>query len=329
MPKVIKYERIPDLLFLPAIMTRDLRLARVIPIEKRKKEEPDVIIKSPISGVEDKICRKELTTRYRYTNGKKIVLGAWRRNHKALVMAQCQDLMYAMYIPPGFQLQAGGTGGEPLVIDSTRRGLFLLCESTTNGEIDRDNPRVILPKYFRKMFIMRGSIKKNIAKCTEIQEYLAKKHGNTSLNFEFSDTAERVSAIPNTPAPQASKQSVPTSTQQAPTHVSPAPASKPVERTSPVDVTIRSGERNTLDSKDVPSDKFKVIARVVHLDSIVGFILMDSFGNTAEFNKRQMINFAQSNKLTNAGVRVKNGKEYLYGIGVKLSELPAIEQDYV
>lgn len=322
MPKVIKYERIPDLLFLPAIMCRDIRLASIVPIEKRKKEEPDVIIKSPVSGILDTVYRKSFLSKYRYTNGRKITLGAWRRNHKALVMAQCQELMYAMYIPPSFQLVIEDGENEPIVIDSTRKGLFLLCDSTTNGEINRDTPRIVMPKYFRKMFVMRGSLKKNIAHCTEIQEYLARKHNKST--FDGSDTDfkfnEELSSFGHNEVFEEPSLFDEPNEQQ----------NQVVDLTVPdfvgPKITSNTNQGPLVDTSGIPEGQFKVIARVTHLDNIVGFVLMDSNGNKAEFNKRQMINFAHNKKLTNASVRLKNGREYLYGVGIKLAELPAIER---
>ena len=364
MPKIIEYNKIPDLLFLPAIMCRDIRLAHVIPINDRKDGEPDVVIKSPVSGLDETVFRRGFITKYKYVNGRKISLAAWRRNYTALVMAECQELMYAMYIPPNFQLRVE-EGAEPIIIETTNKGLFLLCDSTTNGKINRDSPRIVVPRYFRKMFIMQGSIKKNIADCTEIQTYLNEKHGimagheeeqmsqmdfgntgfedmmfdtnssspeDNTLEFSGSEAGGALfdEMLPSTfNEPQENKNDTTGVENKLSEKVDTNIKSKNTDKTV-VDATVRNKDVITKDvtaSESIPEGKFKVIASVVHLEKIVGFILMDSYGNKAEFNKRQMINFAQSHKLTNASMRIKDGKEYLYGIGVKLSELPSINRD--
>lgn len=366
MPKIIEYNKIPDLLFLPAVMCRDIRLAHVIPINDRKDGEPDVVIKSPVSGLDETVFRRGFITKYRYVDGKKISLAAWRRNYTALVMAECQELMYAMYIPPDFQLRVE-SDTEPIIIEATNKGLFLICDSTTNGKINRDSPRVVIPRYFRKMFIMQGSIKKNIANCVEIQAYLNEKHGimngqgeeqTSQMDFggmSFEDMM--FGANPSSPEDNTEDlgfsnsevggdlfdEMVPSTFNESQEnendtidmidkHVEKADTNikaKDTDKTE-VDATVQNKDviiKNVTASESIPEGKFKVIASVVHLEKIVGFILMDSYGNKAEFNKRQMINFAQSNKLTNASMRVKNGKEYLYGIGVRLSDLPSINRD--
>lgn len=304
----INYDTIPDLMFLPATLTRDIRKASVITIKEREAGEPDIVLESPL-GFSDTVYRKDFVNIFKYRDGRRIKLGAWKKNDGNLVVAGCEDSMYAMFLPSDYLLDVPTTDGmralNPGTIDS--RGVYLICPSDDYGQVDRQQVYILSPKFFRKMFKMSGSIQDNAKKCDILQRKLSNKR------MRQEDLSAQDNSVFSLTEP-----SVQDSIQE---NLWNEPSIKKVE----VD-NKATKPKIPVDMEAKPSIKrYTVVARVVSNGKNIGFEMVDSDGLLGRFTKREIMDLARSKRINNVGIRIKNHTEYLYGIDIRLSDLPNVE----
>lgn len=279
----VNYNTIPNMLFLPAIMVRDIRKASMIPMEEREPGEPDIILKSPL-GFEDHTSRQELVNIFRYNNGKKIKLGAWKKGDGNMVVANSNDTMYAIYIPPSYELIIPTNNGARNLIS---KGVYLICASDGGGGIHRDSVYVLSPKFFRKMFCMSGSIQDNAEQCEELQRKIRKRQQQNLSENEPEQTVYKTLSFEE-----------------------------------PDESYEDSYEEETDSSYSL---KYEAIARIVKAGKNIGFLMVGLDGGEVRVTKKEILELARNNRISNIGIRIKDDKEYLYGIGMRLSELPEID----
>lgn len=298
---VIDYNIIPDLMFLPAVLKKDIRKAIMIPMEDREPGGPDILLESPL-GFKDSAPRQKVVEVFRYNNGKKIKLGAWKKGDGNMVVADSNDTMYAIYIPPGYEMVIPTEEGNRRLSSS---GVYLVCADDGEGSIDRDSVFIISPKFFRKMFCMTGSIMDNAEQCEELQmKIIAKIKKEQSLSeestgnelysdddFEYREEIEEEAKKLN--------------------------EAEEEELEDEIEDDIADEDNTEL--------KYEAIARIVQAEKNIGFLMVGIDGQEIRVTKKEILELARNRHINNVGIRVKDGKEYLYGIGIKLSELPEVD----
>lgn len=70
---------------------------------------------------------------------------------------------------------------------------------------------------------------------------------------------------------------------------------------------------------------YKLSARVMEGSQIVGYKLLDEEGNETRIKKETVENLAEEGLIVNCTVIEDNGKKYLKGLGISISELPVID----
>lgn len=308
----IQYERIPDGLFFKSNMLLDIRCAYIV--RGVGRGEGDIELVSPL-GFSERVSRVELLERYRYIDGSVIKLGAWLGKRRYLVVNRCNNGMYGIYIPPRVLLKRG-----EVELKVGRTGVYIICGSGDMGEIDRDKVYVVVPKYFKRMFKMEG----NLDDCRELRDRLLKRGVVKEVKCEINNRGGLRGALDSImdnierSTIKLDKESV-TSIQDVGVKKENSDVGNNAVGNNNIDGNLKD-ER----SKSVKDERYKLVARITQGGRMVGFIVEDIYGVKVECNKGKVIEFARKRLLSNASIRNKNGKEYLYGIGIKLMELPEV-----
>lgn len=296
----IQYERIPDGLFFKSNMLLDIRCAYIV--RGVGRGEGDIELVSPL-GFSERVSRKELLDRYRYIDGSVIKLGAWLGKRRYLVVNRCNNGMYGIYIPPRVILKRG-----EVELKVGRTGVYIICGSGDMGEIDRDKVYVVVPKYFKRMFKMEG----NLDDCRELRDRLLKRGVVKEFKCEINNRGGLRGALDSI-MDNIEKSNIKLDKEIV---------------TSIKDDELKMEKSDIGNNIDrcIKDERYKLVARITQGGRMVGFIVEDVYGVKVECNKGMVIEFARKRLLSNASIRNKNGKEYLYGIGIKLMELPEVSR---
>ena len=77
------------------------------------------------------------------------------------------------------------------------------------------------------------------------------------------------------------------------------------------------------DRANETQEKFKAIGKIERDKKTIGFILQDSLGNTVSIEKSQLMDLCRTKSISNIALsKTEEGKDYIHGVGMKISELP-------
>lgn len=288
----ISFERIPNSMFLPAYLVRDIRKASILPREKRKPGEPDVVLQSPL-GFTERIYRKDLAKRFMYLNGKNIHMAAWKRNKAYLVMTviNSNNKFYAVKVPSNKEIKANGR----ILKNSSS---YVICKDI-DGQLDKNNVYIASSKIFKKMFTMKGNLKdaNNIRSASTVNRQ----------NIVSDNTAR----IPNINAEQQSRPTIHTR------QLNNSQFNTNNEQLEYID--------NTVNSKD--DREFNVISRLTLNGKVVGYGIVDKNGNKNIIKKQEMNLLVRAEKVNKLAIRNTSIGEVIYGIGMRINDLPEVKLD--
>lgn len=286
----ISYDKIPDRAFLRVIMVRDIRRARVMAqVEAATKGllDRDIALESPLGFVEY-ISRAELLQRYRYPNGRKINLIRWRRGQKYIIVAGSNALMYSIYIPEKFRVRISRPK-QDLVVNDNGKSHYIVCMADASGNIDRGRVFVISSSLFKKIFRYYSS--------ADVVEFI-KNHGRIEdEQIDFGYTTKQ--NIKNTAGSKVAQ----------------------YDKNSGTEVKSMNTDEQP---KEPIKIKYTAVGKVVDNGKVVGFVLRDSYGTVYTMDKLQTMELCRNKMVDNLGVRELNGKWYIYGIGIRIEQLPEI-----
>lgn len=322
--------KIPDGLFLPVIQLRDISTAKIKPLKERKPGEPDIIIKDIFGNILN-ISRFELIESYRYLNGGKINLSSWKNNKEIYVVRSADREMYGLFVGPKNILCIPGDAGEKVVdFSEYPNGAYILCDAV-DSEIDRETYYIIPKKIFTKTCAMQGSLKRNIEEdfsLSEIYDKITEKRRiekeeqekeRKSLEEKQSKLkARRIEEQKILKELEGKQSSYDSYAEQDDTL-------QPINATIPINALnkLKTQDCATLE-KSTEHIKYSIKAKLLRNEVLVGFVLEIQNNRTVKISLQKAMELADNNKLSNVGIRRLNGKPYLYGIGIKLSELEEI-----
>lgn len=327
-------ESIPDLLFLPVNLVRDIRKAKILLEEQREPGKPDIIIESPL-GFTEQVTRDQLVKRFTHANGSKIRLGSWKKGLPYMIMTLVQEQMYGIFIPSQYPMDIA-IAGETFRInrDDSGTGTYVICRPDEAGDIQKDDAWVISPRCFRKMFSMSGSIQSNADQCEELQRKIASRLRRGNDDTEQQELASIDDMNTRMLSGLASRLGTKKEVQEPETlGVQDTTLFKDMNAAMLNSLASRLGTKKEVSTQTVEEEAdnteqeltYKVTHRVIKNGKNVGFILEDTDGGSDAYTKREILSLCKQGKIINLGVRERDGKEYLYGIGVRLTELPETE----
>lgn len=286
----IRYDTIPDRAFLRVIMVRDVRRARVLAQAEAAAKgllDRDIALESPLGFIEY-VSRVELLQRYRYPNGRKIHLIRWRRGHKYIIAASSNVLMYSIYVPERFRVRISKPK-QDMVVNDNGKSHYIVCMADASGNIDRGHVFVISSSLFKKMFRYYSS--------ADVMEFI-KNHGRVEdEQIDFGDTTKQY--IKSTAGSKAAQYGNNSSTE--------------------------AKSINTIEqSKEPVKIKYTAVGKVVDNGKVVGFALKDTYGTVYIMDKLQTMELCRNKMVDNLGIRELNGKWYIYGIGIRIEQLPEV-----
>lgn len=319
--------KIPDGLFLPVIQLRDISTAKIKPLKERKPGEPDIIIKDIFGNILN-ISRFELIESYRYLNGGKINLSSWKNNKEIYVVRSADRELYGLFVGPKNILCIPGDAGEKVVdFSEYPNGAYILCDAV-DSEIDRETYYIIPKKIFTKTCAMQGSLKRNIEedfslseiydKITEKRRIEKEEQEKERKSLEEKQSKLKARRIEEQKILKELKNKQCGYTEQDDTL-------QPINATIPINALnkLKTQDCVTLE-KSTEHIKYSIKAKLLRNEVLVGFVLEIQNNRTVKISLQKAMELADNNKLSNVGIRRLNGKPYLYGIGIKLSELEEI-----
>lgn len=168
----IDLNRIPDNVFFPVKLIRDVQKAVVSKYTDVSKGKAEVELVSPL-GYKVEISKKELLDNFRLVNNKKIRMLGIKCNRPITVVGDGQREMCAVYIPTNctVELDEGGSVS----------GQYIVCEINEENQPDKEQYFIVSKRLFQKLFVMSGDINSLIgAEPQQIDEYA----NNEVRNYE-------------------------------------------------------------------------------------------------------------------------------------------------
>lgn len=152
----ISLDRIPDKAFMRARLTRDIRKAIVNKYSDIEGGLPEVELISPL-GFKICITKLELLKNYTLVNNKKIKMLSIRSDKPITVIGNEQKDMYAIYIPTECSVETGDT-------EQAISGKYIVCDTNSDGSINKSAYYTVSRDIFQKIFIMSGDINAILSK---------------------------------------------------------------------------------------------------------------------------------------------------------------------
>lgn len=148
MSDIVDAKRLPNEVFVPVSLLRDVRKASV-----QKKGDKEVSLLSPLGFVEN-IPRKRLLDEYRRVDGHKIRMVSWKVGQKYLVCVNRNQMWFAAYIPPESQVGVGYPDGSARVANKNHheRGDYVVCPADGEGRPDVSRMYIVSNSWFHRMF---------------------------------------------------------------------------------------------------------------------------------------------------------------------------------
>ena len=344
----LAYESIPDRMFIPAVMIREMLRVRPLNSEEKKNTKrggPDVLA-IPYIGNRSLMFRDDITGCYTYTNGRKIKVRGWQTSKFYLVVRPSNEIVMAMQVPPNHTLEINGitaNNKDKQISD------YIVCKIDPNGNIDRQSATIVRGNVFHKLCYIPDN--PAIARSRErgtANRYFDFNNPSAAVNTDFrgnvvkpvrhvqyTETMEQASTKPNNFKAAQNISSKPTSTIKleksaevkpnnfkAAQNISNRPTSN-IKLEKSAEAKPRSNSVNTNQTLEMP--KLQVTHNLFNsTGQRVGFVIKADSGEIRRINRNTAINLCKQKRIKNMTV-VSNGAGdfYFRGIGISIDELPA------
>lgn len=317
----LAYESIPDRMFIPAVMIREMLRVRPLNSEEKKNTKrggPDVLA-IPYIGNRSLMFRDDITGCYTYTNGRKIKVRGWQTSKFYIVVRPSNETVMAMQVPPNHTLEINGitaNNKDKQISD------YIVCKIDPNGNIDRQSATIVRGSVFHKLCYIPDN--PAIARSRErgtANRYFDFNNPSAAVNTDFrgnvvkpvrhvqyTETMEQSSTKPNN--------------FKAAQNISNRPTSN-IKLEKSAEAKPRSNSVNTNQTLEMP--KLQVTHNLFNsTGQRVGFVIKADSGEIRRINRNTAINLCKQKRIKNMTV-VSNGAGdfYFRGIGISIDELPA------
>ena len=317
----LAYESIPDRMFIPAVMIREMLRVRPLNSEEKKNTKrggPDVLA-IPYIGNRSLMFRDDITGCYTYTNGRKIKVRGWQTSKFYIVVRPSNETVMAMQVPPNHTLEINGitaNNKDKQISD------YIVCKIDPNGNIDRQSATIVRGNVFHKLCYIPDN--PAIARSRErgtANRYFDFNNPSAAVNTDFrgnvvkpvrhvqyTETMEQASNKPNN--------------FKAAQNISNRPTSN-IKLEKSAEAKPRSNSVNTNQTLEMP--KLQVTHNLFNsTGQRVGFVIKADSGEIRRINRNTAINLCKQKRIKNMTV-VSNGAGdfYFRGIGISIDELPA------
>lgn len=317
----LAYESIPDRMFIPAVMIREMLRVRPLNSEEKKNTKrggPDVLA-IPYIGNRSLMFRDDITGCYTYTNGRKIKVRGWQTSKFYIVVRPSNETVMAMQVPPNHTLEINGitaNNKDKQISD------YIVCKIDPNGNIDRQSATIVRGNVFHKLCYIPDN--PAIARSRErgtANRYFDFNNPSAAVNTDFrgnvvkpvrhvqyTETMEQASTKPNN--------------FKAAQNISNRPTSN-IKLEKSAEAKPRSNSVNTNQTLEMP--KLQVTHNLFNsTGQRVGFVIKADSGEIRRINRNTAINLCKQKRIKNMTV-VSNGAGdfYFRGIGISIDELPA------
>lgn len=317
----LAYESIPDRMFIPAVMIREMLRVRPLNSEEKKNTKrggPDVLA-IPYIGTRSLMFRDDITGCYTYTNGRKIKVRGWQTSKFYIVVRPSNETVMAMQVPPNHTLEINGitaNNKDKQISD------YIVCKIDPNGNIDRQSATIVRGNVFHKLCYIPDN--PAIARSRErgtANRYFDFNNPSAAVNTDFrgnvvkpvrhvqyTETMEQASTKPNN--------------FKAAQNISNRPTSN-IKLEKSAEAKPRSNSVNTNQTLEMP--KLQVTHNLFNsTGQRVGFVIKADSGEIRRINRNTAINLCKQKRIKNMTV-VSNGAGdfYFRGIGISIDELPA------
>lgn len=316
----LAYESIPDRMFIPAVMIREMLRVRPLNSEEKKNTKrggPDVLA-IPYIGNRSLMFRDDITGCYTYTNGRKIKVRGWQTSKFYIVVRPSNETVMAMQVPPNHTLEINGitaNNKDKQISD------YIVCKIDPNGNIDRQSATIVRGSVFHKLCYIPDN--PAIARSRErgtANRYFDFNNPSAAVNTDFrgnvvkpvrhvqyTETMEQASTKPNN--------------FKAAQNISNRPTSN-IKLEKSAEAKPRSNSVNTNQTLEMP--KLQVTHNLFNsTGQRVGFVIKADSGEIRRINRNTAINLCKQKRIKNMTV-VSNGAGdfYFRGIGISIDELP-------
>ena len=316
----LAYESIPDRMFIPAVMIREMLRVRPLNSEEKKNTKrggPDVLA-IPYIGNRSLMFRDDITGCYTYTNGRKIKVRGWQTSKFYIVVRPSNETVMVMQVPPNHTLEINGitaNNKDKQISD------YIVCKIDPNGNIDRQSATIVRGNVFHKLCYIPDN--PAIARSRErgtANRYFDFNNPSAAVNTDFrgnvvkpvrhvqyTETMEQASTKPNNFKAAQNISSKPTST---------------IKLEKSAEAKPRSNSVNTNQTLEMP--KLQVTHNLFNsTGQRVGFVIKADSGEIRRINRNTAINLCKQKRIKNMTV-VSNGAGdfYFRGIGISIDELP-------
>lgn len=317
----LAYESIPDRMFIPAVMIREMLRVRPLNSEEKKNTKrggPDVLA-IPYIGNRSLMFRDDITGCYTYTNGRKIKVRGWQTSKFYIVVRPSNETVMVMQVPPNHTLEINGitaNNKDKQISD------YIVCKIDPNGNIDRQSATIVRGNVFHKLCYIPDN--PAIARSRErgtADRYFDFNNPSAAVNTDFrgnvvkpvrhvqyTETMEQASTKPNNFKDTQNISNRPTST---------------IKLEKSAEAKPRSNSVNTNQTLEMP--KLQVTHNLFNsTGQRVGFVIKADSGEIRRINRNTAINLCKQKRIKNMTV-VSNGAGdfYFRGIGISIDELPA------
>lgn len=317
----LAYESIPDRMFIPAVMIREMLRVRPLNSEEKKNTKrggPDVLA-IPYIGNRSLMFRDDITGCYTYTNGRKIKVRGWQTSKFYIVVRPSNETVMVMQVPPNHTLEINGitaNNKDKQISD------YIVCKIDPNGNIDRQSATIVRGSVFHKLCYIPDN--PAIARSRErgtANRYFDFNNPSAAVNTDFrgnvvkpvrhvqyTETMEQASNKPNN--------------FKAAQNISNRPTSN-IKLEKSAEAKPRSNSVNTNQTLEMP--KLQVTHNLFNsTGQRVGFVIKADSGEIRRINRNTAINLCKQKRIKNMTV-VSNGAGdfYFRGIGISIDELPA------
>lgn len=317
----LAYESIPDRMFIPAVMIREMLRVRPLNSEEKKNTKrggPDVLA-IPYIGNRSLMFRDDITGCYTYTNGRKIKVRGWQTSKFYIVVRPSNETVMVMQVPPNHTLEINGitaNNKDKQISD------YIVCKIDPNGNIDRQSATIVRGNVFHKLCYIPDN--PAIARSRErgtANRYFDFNNPSAAVNTDFrgnvvkpvrhvqyTETMEQASTKPNN--------------FKAAQNISNRPTSN-IKLEKSAEAKPRSNSVNTNQTLEMP--KLQVTHNLFNsTGQRVGFVIKADSGEIRRINRNTAINLCKQKRIKNMTV-VSNGAGdfYFRGIGISIDELPA------
>lgn len=317
----LAYESIPDRMFIPAVMIREMLRVRPLNSEEKKNTKrggPDVLA-IPYIGNRSLMFRDDITGCYTYTNGRKIKVRGWQTSKFYIVVRPSNEIVMAMQVPPNHTLEINGitaNNKDKQISD------YIVCKIDPNGNVDRQSATIVRGNVFHKLCYIPDN--PAIARSRErgtANRYFDFNNPSAAVNTDFrgnvvkpvrhvqyTETMEQASNKPNN--------------FKAVQNISNRPTSN-IKLEKSAEAKPRSNSVNTNQTLEMP--KLQVTHNLFNsTGQRVGFVIKADSGEIRRINRNTAINLCKQKRIKNMTV-VSNGAGdfYFRGIGISIDELPA------